>query len=69
MASRVYDELCVEYGRVPTDEEVCLRLERKLGRDRATASAEARSPESEQDPCTGDKDTSPAQVPGVRPGA
>ena len=40
MASRVYDELYAEYGRMPTEEEVLLRLERKLGRDRATASAE-----------------------------
>jgi hypothetical protein len=40
MASRVYDELYAEYGRMPTAEEVRLRLERRLGRDRATASAE-----------------------------
>src|SRR4051812_34011876 len=40
MASRVYDELYAEYGRIPTEEEVLLRLERKLGRYRATASAE-----------------------------
>jgi hypothetical protein len=40
MASRVYDELYAEYGRMPTEGEVLLRLERKLGRDRATASAE-----------------------------
>ena len=40
MASQVYDELLAEYGRMPTDEEVRLRLERKLGRDHATASAE-----------------------------
>ncbi len=64
MASRVYDELYAEYGRMPTDEEVRLRLERKLARDRATASAEARNPESEQDPRTGAKDASPA--PGAR---
>ena len=40
MASRVYDELYAEYGWMPTDEEVRPRLERKLGRDRAAASAE-----------------------------
>ena len=40
MASRVYDELYAEYGRMPTEEEVLLRLERKLGRDCATASVE-----------------------------
>ena len=40
MASRVYDELYAEYGRTPTEGEVCLRLERKLGRDRVTISAE-----------------------------
>jgi hypothetical protein len=64
MASRVYDELYAEYGRMPTEGEVLLRLERKLGRDRAIASAEARNPESEQDPSTGAKDTLPA--PGAR---
>lgn len=55
MASRVYDELYAEYGRMPTEEEVLLRLERKLGRDRATASAEARNPESETIPVQGPK--------------
>ena len=60
----MYDELYAEYGRMPTEEEVLLRLERKLGRDRATASAEARNPESEQDPRTGAKDASLA--PGAR---
>jgi hypothetical protein len=40
MASRVYDELYAEYGRMPTEEEILLRLERKLGRNRVTASAE-----------------------------
>ncbi len=60
MTSRVYDELYTEYGQMPTEEEVLIRLERKLGRDRATASAEARNPESEQDPRTGVKDAFPA---------
>ena len=64
MASRVYDELYAEYERMPTEEEDRLRLERKLGRDRATASAEARNSESEQDSRTGAKDASPA--PGAR---
>jgi hypothetical protein len=40
MASRVYDELYAEYGRMPTEGEVLLRLERKLGRYRATVSPE-----------------------------
>ena len=40
MASRVYDELYAEYGRMPTEDEVLLRLKRRVGRDRATASAE-----------------------------
>jgi hypothetical protein len=62
MASRVYDELYAEYGRMPTEGEVLLRLKRKLGRDRATTSAEVRNPESEQGPRTGAKDASPAQV-------
>ncbi len=70
MASRVYDELYVEYERMPTEEEVRLRLEQKLGRDRATTSVEARNPESEQDPRTGGaKDAPPPRVPGIRPGA
>ena len=60
MASRVYDELYAEYGRMPTEGEVLLRLERKLGRDHTIASAEARNPESEQNPRTGAKDASPA---------
>jgi hypothetical protein len=64
MASRVYDELYAEYGRLPTEEEVLLRLQRRVGRDRASASTEARNPESEQDPRTGAKDASP--VPGAR---
>jgi hypothetical protein len=64
MASRVYDELYAEYGRPPTEGEVLLRLKRKLGRDRATASAEARNPESEQDLRTGAKGASP--TPGSR---
>lgn len=33
MASRVYDEVYAEYGRRPTEEEVILRLEHKLGRN------------------------------------
>ena len=64
MASRVYDELYAEYGRMPTEEEVLLRLQRRVGRDRASASAEPRNPESEQDLRTGAKDASPA--PGAR---
>ena len=40
MASRVYDELYAVHGRMPTEEEVSLRPEQKLGRERATASAE-----------------------------
>jgi hypothetical protein len=69
MASRVYDELYAEYGRMPTEEEVLLRLERKLGRERATASAEARNPESEQDRVQGPKMRPLPRLPGVRPGA
>ena len=64
MASRVYDELYAEYGRMPTEEEVLLRLQRRVGRDRISASAEARNPESEQDLRTGAKDVFPA--PGAR---
>ena len=64
MASRVYDELCVESGRMPTEEEVLLRLQRRVGRNCAFASAEARNPEPEQDLRTGAKDASPA--PGAR---
>ena len=45
MASRVYDELYAEYGRMSTEEEVLLRLLRRVGRDRASASAEARNPD------------------------
>jgi hypothetical protein len=69
MASRVYDELYAEYGRVPTEGEVLLRLKRKLGRHHAIASAEARNPESEQDLRTGGaKVRRPPRVPGVRAG-
>jgi hypothetical protein len=60
MASRVYDELYAKYGRMPTEEEVLLRLQRRVGRGRGCASAEARNPESEQDLRTGAKDASPA---------
>lgn len=64
IASRVYDELYAEYGRMPTEEEVLLRLQRRVGRDRASASAEARNPESEQqDLRTEAKDASPAPGP------
>ena len=49
MASRVYDELYAEYGRMSTEEEVLLRLQRRVRRDHASASTEARNPESEQD--------------------
>ena len=68
MASRVYDELYAEYGRMPTEGEVLLRLQRRVGWDRASASAEVRNPESEQNLRIGTKDASPAWVPGVRPG-
>jgi len=64
MASRVYDEFYAEYGRMPTEEEVLLRLQRRVGRDRASTSAEARNPKSEQDLRTGAKDSSLA--PGAR---
>jgi hypothetical protein len=60
MASRVYDELYAEYGRLPTEEEVLLRLQRRVGRDRASAAVEARNPDSEQGPRTGAKDAAPA---------
>jgi hypothetical protein len=68
MASRVYDELYAEYERMPTEEEVLLRLQRRVGRDRASASAEARNPESEKTSVQGPKMRSPPRVPGVRLG-
>jgi hypothetical protein len=60
MASRVYDELYAEYGRLPTEEEVLLRLQQRVGRDRASAAVEARNLDSEQDSRTGAKDAAPA---------
>ncbi len=67
MASRVYDELYAGYGRIPTEEDVLLRLQRRLGRDRDSASAEARNPESEQDLRTWAKDASPPGRPAPGP--
>ena len=63
MASRVYDELYAEYGRMPTEKEVRLRLERRVLWDRVAASEEARNLESEQDPRTGARDAFPAPGP------
>ena len=69
MASRVYDELYAEYGRMPTEEEVLHQLLRRVGRDRAFASVEARNPNLSKTSVQGPKMRPRPRVPGVGPGA
>ena len=69
MASRVYDELYAEYGRMPTEEEVLLRLQRRVARDCASASTEARPLNLSKTSVNGPQMRPLPRVPGIRHGA